>query len=395
MLTQKTAPPRLEERNTTQLRLDLKRLTQREEGWHVSLFIPTYSSGAATEQNPIRYRNLLTQANERLVAAGVRAPDAAAFLAPAQRLASDSHFWQKQRDGLAVFLSPAVGYIYRVGLTLPERVVVGPRFALRPLLPLLTDDPQFYVLALSLNQTRLYRGDREALAEVELTDTPTSLDDALRYSELGKERLSFSVASPGRSDTVSYGRGIKSDILKDEVLAFFQQLNKGVVAAIEDSRAPLLLAGVDYLFPIYREANSYANLSDDAIPGNPDRATPADLHARAWPLVASLSARGRAADVARFQALAGTGRTAIAVEEIVPAAENGRVETLFVSRDAMQPGVVDPATGAVTPHATAAEGDEDLMDVAALAAHLNGAAVYVVPAEEMPDKAPLAAILRY
>ena len=50
MLTQKTAPPRLQERDVTQLRADLKRLTQREEGWHVSLFIPTYSSGAATEK---------------------------------------------------------------------------------------------------------------------------------------------------------------------------------------------------------------------------------------------------------------------------------------------------------------------------------------------------------
>ncbi|MFN8484338.1 MAG: hypothetical protein U0768_14970 [Anaerolineae bacterium] len=379
----------------TQLRADLKRLTQREEGWHVSLFIPTYSSGAATEQNPIRYRNLLTQANEMLVAAGVRAPDAAAFLAPAQRLVADSHFWLKQRDGLAVFLSSALAYVYRVGAPLPERVVVGPRFAIRPLLPLLTPPPQFYVLALSLNQTRLYRGNRETLAEVELADTPTSLDEALRYSELGKEHLSFSVAPSGGGDAISYGRGIKSDILKDEALAFFQQLNKGIVAAIGDGTAPLLLAGVDYLFPIYREANSYAYLADDGIAGNPERAAPADLHARVWPIVAPLFDRERQADAERYQALAGTGRTANAVAEVVPAAARGRVEALFVSRDAVQPGFVAPATGAVTIHEAAVAGDEDLLDAAALAAYLNGASVYVVPAEAMPDTTPLAAILRY
>lgn len=392
MLTQKTATPRLEERDQTQLRSDLKRLTQREEGWHVSLFIPTYSSGAATEQNPIRYRNLLAQANDKLVAAGVRAPDAAAFLAPAQRLAADSHFWLKQRAGLALFLSPTLAYVYRVNAPLPERVVVAAQFAIRPLLPLLTDEGRFYVLALSLNQTRLYRGDRDALIEVELANTPTSLDESLRYSELGKEHLSFSVASSGRGEAISYGRGIKSDILKDEALAFFQQLNKGVVAAIGDDHAPLLLAGVDYLFPIYREANSYADLADNGIPGNPERVPPADLHARAWPVVAPLFERAREADATRYRALAGTGRTANTVEAIVPAAGQGRVETLFVSRDAAQPGAVDPMTGAVT---VGAATGEDLLDAAALAAYLNRADVYVVAAEEMPDSAPLAAILRF
>ncbi len=395
MLTQKTATPRLEERDVMQIRADLKQLTQREEGWHVSLFIPTYSSGAVTEQNPIRYRNLLTQAKEKLVAAGVRAPDAAAFLEPAQRLVSDSHFWQKQRDGLAVFLSPSLGIIYRLKLAVPERVVVGPRFALRPLLPLLTDEPQFYVLALSLNNTRLFKGNREMLTEVEMVDTPTSLDEALRYSELGKEHLSFSVAAGGRGDSISYGRGIKSDILKNEALAFFQQLNKGVVAAIGESQAPLVLAGVDYLFPIYREANSYGRLVDAGIPGNHERATPAELHARAWPIVAPLFAREREVDVARYRQLMGTGRTASAIEQIVPAAQHGGVETLFVNRDAAQWGIVDETTGAVTLHGAALEGDEDLVDVAAQAAYLNGGNVYVVRREEMPDTTPLAAILRY
>ncbi len=395
MLTVKTASPRLEERDVMQLRGDLTQLIQREEGWHVSLFIPTYSSGPVTEQNPIRYRNLLTQAKEKLVAAGVRAPDAAAFLEPAQRLVGDSHFWQKQRDGLAVFLSPSVAFVYRVKLALPERVVVGPSFALRPLLPLLTDAPEFYVLALSLNNVRLFKGNREALANVELADTPTSLDEALRYTELGKEHLSFSVAPSGAGDAISYGRGIKSDILKDEVLAFFQQLNKGVVAAIGKSQAPLILAGVDYLFPIYREANSYAFLVEEGIPGNPERALPADLHARAWPIAAPLFKRGRETDAARYRELAGTGRTATAIEHVAPAAAQGRVETLFVSRDATQWGVFDAVTGTVTPHADAVAGDEDLVDVAATAAYLNGAAVHVVGAAEMPEAGPFAAILRY
>ncbi|MDY0222574.1 MAG: hypothetical protein RBR67_15690 [Desulfobacterium sp.] len=46
-------------------------LTKRS-GWCISLFMPTHRAGRETEQNPIRFKNLLREVEERLSAKGLR-----------------------------------------------------------------------------------------------------------------------------------------------------------------------------------------------------------------------------------------------------------------------------------------------------------------------------------
>ena len=46
-----------------------------------------------------------------------------------------------------------------------------------------------------------------------------------------------------------------------------------------------MLAGVEYLIPIYREVNSYQHLADSSIEGNVNDLPPDALHARAWKIV--------------------------------------------------------------------------------------------------------------
>jgi len=43
-------------------------------------------------------------------------------------------------------------------------------------------------------------------------------------------------------------------------------------------KAPLVLAGVEYLFPIYQEANTYPDLVEEGITGNPENLKPEELH---------------------------------------------------------------------------------------------------------------------
>jgi hypothetical protein len=43
---------------------ELKTFLIRHAGWHVSLFMPTHRAGRETEQDPIRFRNLLREVEE-------------------------------------------------------------------------------------------------------------------------------------------------------------------------------------------------------------------------------------------------------------------------------------------------------------------------------------------
>ena len=65
---------------------DLKALTGRYPGWCVSILMPTHRAGQETQQDPIRLKNLVREVEERLKAKGLRSPEIAGLLEPAQLL---------------------------------------------------------------------------------------------------------------------------------------------------------------------------------------------------------------------------------------------------------------------------------------------------------------------
>ena len=54
---------------------------------------------------------------------------------------------------------------------------------------------------------------------------------------------------------------------------------------LREEQAPLVVAAVDYLLPIFRQASAYPHLLQRGIEGNPDRLSEKELHDRAWTLV--------------------------------------------------------------------------------------------------------------
>ncbi len=79
---------------------------EKPEGVGVSIFLPTHRAGTETQHDPIRLKNLLRRAEERLVAKGLCAKEAEDLIEPPRELLSDSVFWRYQSDGLAIiFLS--------------------------------------------------------------------------------------------------------------------------------------------------------------------------------------------------------------------------------------------------------------------------------------------------
>ena len=146
-------------------REDLKTLLAEPRTPCVSIFMPTHRGGA--EEDPIRWRVHLGEADERLAATGLGASEAQELLGPARRLLEDISFWKNQCDGLACFLAPQFLRLYRLPLSFEDRVVVGGRFHIRPLLPLCSGNGRFFVLALSQHAVRLLQGTRHGTSEVE------------------------------------------------------------------------------------------------------------------------------------------------------------------------------------------------------------------------------------
>ena len=162
-------------------RPDLDNLLKTQAGPCVSIFLPTERTGREVQQNPIRLKNLLREAEQRLSDLGVRGADK--ITKPAHDLEADSSFWRHQGDGLALFLAPDFAESYTLPVSFADLVVVADHFHLKPLLPMMSAGEHFYVLGLSQKYVKLFRGGRYSVGEVHLTGVPASLRDALQYDD--------------------------------------------------------------------------------------------------------------------------------------------------------------------------------------------------------------------
>jgi hypothetical protein len=375
---------------------ELKSLMAKQEGLCISMFMPTFRTGTETQQNQIRLRNLLRLAEEKLLATGCRPQEAKMFLEPVQGLVGNVIFWKRQSDGLAIFLSQDLFRYYCLPALLDELIIVADRFHVEPLLPALSGDDRFYILTLSQNEIHLLEGTRQNIREIEIDTIPRNLAEALQYDEPEKQIRFHRGASRGgdRSSMIS-GHGADLEDNKENILKYFRQIDKGLHDLLKDEKVPLVLAGVDYLFPIYREANTYTHLMDEGITGNPKGVSMEQLHRQAWSIVNPYFLKTQKDAIAQYRQSSGTGLTSSEIREIVQAAYHGRVGLLFITKGYRQWGIFDPATNKVDLSQITEPGGEGLPDFAAIQTFLNGGAVFVLDQAEMPDEAPMAAIFRY
>jgi hypothetical protein len=365
----------------------------------VSLYMPTHRSGASMQQDPIRFKNLLKQAEERLIESGLRRTEAQENLRGAQRLLDDSAFWKHRSDGLAVFASPETLTSYRLPYSFSQLVVVTDRFHVKPLLTLLSGDGRFYILAFSQKQVRLLQGSRHSVAELELENLPKSVAEALGEEEREKQ-LQYHTAGRGGGPIFHGhgGGGTDDSVHKKDLLRYFKRIDKGLQDLVREERAPLVLAGVDYLHPIYREANTCAELVDGGIVGNPDGLSASELHERAWTILEPFFAQEQERAAAQYLERLGSERASRDLKEIIPAAFHGRVESLFVAVGVQQWGRYESEVGDVELHDDREPGDQDLLDLAAVETLAHAGDVYAVDPTHVPGaegNGPVAAVFRY
>lgn len=375
---------------------DLGALIVRGAAPSVSIFMPTHRTGEDTRQDPIRFKNLLGQAETKLIDLGLRSPLVRELLQRPQALLDDPAFWRHLSDGLALFAAPEMFHTYRLPLDLGEQVIVAERFHIKPLLPLFTGDGHFFILALSQNQVRLLEATRYSVDEVDLEGVPASLAEALPH-EQGEKQLQFQTSSGGgggQRAAVFHGHD-PADENKPRLLRYFQRLDEALRQVLHGEQSPLVLAGVDYLLPLYREASSYPHLLAEGITGSPEAMKAKDLHAAAWTIVAPRFAAAQRQALADYAQNAGTGLTSDRVGEILPAAHHGRVSLLWVPLGTEVWGRYDPEAGSVQRRDQPLPGDQDLLDLAALQTILRGGTVYAVEPDVVPGDAPLAALFRY
>lgn len=193
-----------------------------------------------------------------------------------------------------------------------------------------------------------------------------------------------------------HGQGVGTDDQKDRLLRFFRKVDKGAQSLLKNENAPLILAGVEYYFPIYQQANSYQNLLSTGITGNPDSMSLRELHKKAWDIVEPIAQQSRSRQHEKYAELASNGLASQDPQQILPAAFEGRIDCLFVASDQQIWGEYDEEKRSANIHSEPKRSSEDLLNLAAVQVWTKGGTVYTVKEQEVPgDGCPIAALYRY
>lgn len=391
---------------------DLISLAEVRGGYCVSIYLPTHRGSKAIEQDRIHLKNLLDDADQQLRAAGCSAGETRELLSPVkEQLLDQARFWRHQLDGLCLFRCPELFYAYRLPFSFKEQVVVGEHLHIKPLLPLLSGDGQFYLLAVHKDSVRVYQGTRYGMSYLQVEDLPEELAEMLE--DVDRERVlqwhSETRVPGGHPRSVTrpaafHGHGGVEQHDEDEIIRYFRRIDEVLAAALKNEAAPLLLAGEDKSVALYQRANTYPHIiEDEVIKTNPSAlrhefgAEGQALHERAWEILEPRfkATQDRVAEDYRMWAGQNSERVSDDIAAVVPAAYFQRVHALFVALDRQSWGTFDPETGKVHLEDEPTAENRELLDLAAVHTLANGGRVYALPAAEVPGNAELAAIYRY
>jgi hypothetical protein len=235
---------------------------------YISIYAQYITSSQPGNTSRIQFKNLLKEARQLLSTDGLRNHEIDDVLQPATKLLDGEEFRLNYEHSLALFIGQDFFRYYRLPFDdIKPSVSIGKEFKIKPLLRLFKNNLPYYVLTLSYNGAQLLKGDNYNIKQ---SRKFPSMLKALNIDELPNERQLHMVASikEGRRSEKYHGQYNENEVNKDMLLNYFRQIDHKINTVIKNKKIPLIIAGVDYLLPLYRQVNTYIHILDDEIIGS-------------------------------------------------------------------------------------------------------------------------------
>ncbi|MEJ2757907.1 MAG: hypothetical protein P8046_05430 [Anaerolineales bacterium] len=377
---------------------DLKTLLEKQGNPCVSIFLPMARRSDQTQKNPIRYKNAVKKVEKQMEEAGYDVREIREMVSRLNEAADGYEFFQDQLDGLAVFLADDFLQMIKLPVRMENRVDVKSTLEIRPLIQVMQNDMAFYIVALSQKNARLFTASKFTISEISLDkETPTSFEEAMQY-DAPRDQLQYKMISGSDGgNTAIYHGHTESDQENKNLYRYFRMLDNGISKAISDHDLPILLFGLDYLHPIYRDASDLANIVDFGVQKNTDELEIESIHAEAWAAIHQNLDLPVDQAIEDFKNLSGSEKSATDMKKIPLATANGQVDTLFVEKDDQMLGLVDLENQAVDlqPSKDRLSATE-LINFSIKHTLMNSGEVFVLDKESMPvHDSSAGVILRY
>lgn len=317
----------------------------------VSVYLPTHRhpSPPNMQEDQTRFKNLIREAHDTW-RQKYNNDNIADVVAQLLDKIDDLDFWRQATEGMAVFFNTKDVTIHHLPIECEERICVADVYDITPILALVAYDQPYYVLALAMHNSRLFRGDMYGIESVDIA-FPKSPEDALNIDEMFNN--SNTVRSPqtgssGINDVISpHGQGDSSGAGREERLQYFRIIDDLLIHSSEiDTSLPILIAGTESEAGDFKALSKSHVILRSFIHGNYTAISPQEIHAAAWPIIRrELGDAETEQAIDHYQEGRGAHKSSQNIDDIFVAAEQGRVDTLMIdlirsTRDSVSDSVI-------------------------------------------------------
>ena len=357
----------------------------------VTITMPTHKSGEESKQDPIRFKNLINEAAEKLEEKGMKESDVNAFLKEAKDLLDQPMFWSHTDKGLAAYIGEDGFEYYRLPYDLDSTVYVNDHFLITPLLPMMSLDGTFCVLAVSRQNARLLRCTRNEVEDITPEDVSTSVEEYLEVEP--EKQLQFHSGAKGQS-AMFFGHNANEEDKMVVVEQFMREFEKGVTPIMRELNDPMVLVGLKENVTLYNKVNNYRRVVDDTVTHNPDELQDGELRDKGWDVIKKHFLKDMYQSLDQFSEKV-QERVSNNLSEIAEATVMGRTDTIFISKGEKKWGVYDKDNHTVHYSNDPGSDDVELLNWLSIKGFKNGSKVYILPKDEMPMHSMVAAEYRF
>jgi Bacterial archaeo-eukaryotic release factor family 3 len=341
----------------------------------VSVLMPTHRHAPENQQDPIRLRNLLTEARRRLRDDELVSEEVADDVLKSLETAAAEVDLNHAEDGLALFAAPGgEHHSYLLAQTVEERVVIDETFLTRNVVAALTGPSTFWVLTVSDKHARLWDGHREHLTEVTTGGFPMTHEVPL-----------------GAVD--KSGRIVPRPHNDERHRQFMRDVDRALGAILAKDARSVVLVGLKQNLVVFDDVAANAGAVIGTVEGGHDGAPGHELLTLVQPVLEADIERRQRAALLELDAARNGRRYAAGLDEVWQLARQGRGAHLVVENGyRTQARVYDD-------HLVIAEGDsadtEDAVDDVIEIVLTHGGEVTFVPDYMLADHDRIALVARY
>ena len=320
------------------------------------------------------------------------------ILKPGYDLLKNNTFWVSLNNGLAVYIADGFFKYVKLGAPVIQLIHVNSSFYISPLIPYMVRDENFYLLDIAKKFPRFYRADGFGIERLQIDEMPFGVDDVVHFEEKDGDTLFRTGGKGGKGGANFHGIGGGKPEENENIAIYLQEVDDTIWQThLHAENAPLLLAGQDFLIPIYRSVSKYKNIWPEALTGNHHQQSDNELYEEAMKVMKPYFDKPLQYALEDYHNKLATALTSSMIETIIPATYYGKVSHLFVKKGLQVFGTFNEQENKLAIQDLEGKMSEadDLIDKAVIKTIQNGGEVYFLDADQMPRQNELAAIFRY